>query len=93
MDPDFVGKLKKFEAAWGKPLSITSGYRCEKHNKAVGGAPRSKHLSGIAVDIIVLPSDRFEFLSLATDYGFKGIGLAQTFIHLDDRTKPALWLY
>ena len=93
MDAEFVAKLKKFEAAWNKKLVVNSAYRCAKHNKAVGGKPNSKHLVGCAVDITVLPSDRFEFLNMAVDYGFKGIGIGQTFIHLDNRNKPALWLY
>lgn len=35
----------------GRSLSINSGYRCEKHNKDVGGVEASKHLIGHAVDI------------------------------------------
>lgn len=36
---------------YGKPIYVNSGYRCEKHNKAVGGVPRSQHLVGQAADI------------------------------------------
>lgn len=32
-------------------LTIVSGYRCAKHNRAVGGASNSCHLSGLAADI------------------------------------------
>lgn len=34
----------------GKPLSIQSWYRSEKVNKKAGGAPRSSHLQGLAID-------------------------------------------
>ena len=34
-----------------KPIIITSGYRCEKLNKAVGGVPNSWHTKGNAADI------------------------------------------
>ena len=34
-----------------KPLPVTSGYRCVTHNTAVGGAPLSVHLFGLAIDI------------------------------------------
>jgi hypothetical protein len=34
------------------PITVTSGYRCPALNKAVGGAERSNHLSGRAVDFI-----------------------------------------
>lgn len=37
--------------AYDKPIGVNSGFRCEKHNKAVGGVPRSQHLVGEAADI------------------------------------------
>ena len=33
------------------PITISSGYRCQKLNEAVGGAARSYHMEGRAVDI------------------------------------------
>lgn len=36
-----------------KPITIKSGERCEKHNKAVGGDSTSKHKKGWASDIYV----------------------------------------
>lgn len=37
---------------WGTPaIRITSGYRCEALNKAVGGAPASAHRYGLAADL------------------------------------------
>lgn len=33
--------------------TITSGDRCEAHNKAVGGKPNSKHLTSKAIDFMV----------------------------------------
>lgn len=35
----------------GKPVIISSGYRCPKLNKLVGGAPNSQHLTGEAADL------------------------------------------
>lgn len=37
----------------GRPVIVTSGYRCPAHNRAVGGARMSQHLYGNAADIIV----------------------------------------
>lgn len=37
----------------GRPFKITSGYRCARLNKAVGGVANSKHLTGHAADIAV----------------------------------------
>ncbi len=35
----------------GKPILITSGYRCPMLNKAVGGVANSQHQKGLAADI------------------------------------------
>lgn len=43
-----LGPLRE---AWGKPIVVTSGYRCAALNRAVGGVPTSMHLSGHAADI------------------------------------------
>lgn len=43
--------LDPLRQAWGKPITVTSGYRCPKLNKAVGGVATSQHLKGEAVDI------------------------------------------
>lgn len=43
--------------AWaGRPVEISSGYRCRALNDAIGGAPYSQHLKGEAADLIV-PSE------------------------------------
>lgn len=44
--------LQKIRNLLGKPINITSGYRCFQLNKAVGGAPDSAHLRGLGVDFI-----------------------------------------
>lgn len=47
-----VGKLlDPLREAWGKPLIVTSGYRCPKLNNAVGGVKTSHHMRGMAADI------------------------------------------
>ncbi|MGI6252138.1 MAG: D-Ala-D-Ala carboxypeptidase family metallohydrolase [Aminivibrio sp.] len=34
------------------PIRVTSGRRCPAHNAAVGGVHNSRHLSGLAADIV-----------------------------------------
>ncbi len=43
--------LDPLRQAWGRPLTISSGYRCPELNKSVGGSPTSHHLRGMAADI------------------------------------------
>ena len=44
-------RLDILRAFLNAPIVITSGFRCVAHNAAVGGAVRSFHLEGRAVDI------------------------------------------
>lgn len=49
---------------------VTSGYRCEKLNKAVGGAKYSQHMSGQAADIRTVsdhPDDNMRLLKCLID--------------------------
>ena len=45
---------------YGKPIIVTSGYRSEKLNRAVGGAKNSQHVTGQAVDIRSVSDSRAE---------------------------------
>jgi len=36
---------------WGKPIPISSGYRCPKYNKLIGGSLLSVHMFGLALDM------------------------------------------
>lgn len=45
--------LDKIKDLLGKPINITSGYRCPELNKAIGGAKNSQHIEGKAADIQV----------------------------------------
>lgn len=54
--------LQPIRDAYGKPIYISSGYRCEKLNKAVGGVPTSQHLRGEAADIYVKGSNKELFI-------------------------------
>ena len=43
--------LQPLRDSYGKPIQISSGYRCQALNKAIGGVSTSQHLKGEAVDI------------------------------------------
>lgn len=60
--------LQPLRDAWGQPIVVSSGYRCEKLNKAVGGAKNSQHLFGEAADIHTLsdvPADNQALFAIA----------------------------
>ena len=43
--------LDPLREAYGRPVRVSSGYRCAALNKAVGGAVNSFHLAGCAADL------------------------------------------
>ena len=51
--------LDKLRSEWGRPIIVTSGYRCKELNAAVGGARNSQHLKGQAADIVSDDFDEF----------------------------------
>lgn len=86
----------------GKPMVISSGYRCEAYNNTIGAT--QTHASGHAVDVRVSGADALAVVGWAVRAGFTGIGVSQKgehgkrFIHLDDMTpeqgpRPNIWSY
>lgn len=43
--------LDPLREMYGHPITVSSGYRCEALNRAVGGAASSQHMRGEAADI------------------------------------------
>jgi Uncharacterized protein conserved in bacteria len=93
MDSELIDKLELLRTAVGKPLYILSGYRCEKHNTDVGGAPRSQHLLGKAADVAAARIGVDTLARAAERAGFRGIGRyrKQGFVHVDVRPGKARW--
>lgn len=91
--PAFMQRLQQLRDAYGKSMKVTSGFRCKTHNKKIGGAAKSKHVEGIAVDVQV--EDRWELVKHMFALKFHGVGIASSFIHIDDRpeAESAVWVY
>lgn len=96
IDEKLANYLQKIREHFGECVTITSGYRCAKHNRAVGGATSSYHAKGMAADIVVEGVAPAEVAKYAESIGILGIGLYETdkdghFVHVDTRTKKAFW--
>jgi hypothetical protein len=59
--------LEPIREHFGKPVIITSGYRSDKLNKAIGGARRSQHSAGEAADIKVVGVSNWDVLKYIHD--------------------------
>ncbi|MDJ0706612.1 MAG: D-Ala-D-Ala carboxypeptidase family metallohydrolase [Leptolyngbyaceae cyanobacterium MO_188.B28] len=78
-----------------KPIQVNSWYRDPATNRRVGGASRSRHLSGDAVDFVVKGMTPFQvYDKLNPWWGARG-GLASSsvFTHIDARGYKARWSY
>ena len=96
MDADFLRMIDVARGIAGIPFKINSGFRTVARNKSVGGTSNSSHLKGMAADIHCTDSvSRLKIVNAAFSVGFTRIGIAKTFIHIDnDDSKPsACWLY
>ena len=91
IDETLVALLQQIRNHFKKPIIITSGYRCAAHNKEVGGATNSYHTKGQAADIVVYGVSPQEVAKYAESIGIKGIGLYDSFVHIDTRTSKSFW--
>ncbi len=57
--------LDPLREAYGQPIRVNSGFRCPKHNQAVGGVANSQHLRGEAADIAPMGGGAAELQRLA----------------------------
>ncbi len=93
VDSKLVEILQNIRSHFGKPVTITSGYRTHQRNRSEGGAARSQHLYGTAADIQVsgvAPGKVAEYAeTLLVNTG--GIGIYSWGIHVDTRDVKARW--
>lgn len=89
---ELVQVLEAIRSYFGKPITITSGYRTPAHNREVGGAKGSQHVKGTAADIKVKGIPTWAVAGfLEANYRNCGIGYYSTWVHVDTRGYRALW--
>lgn len=97
MDAEFMGLLDQIREQYGRPIHINSGYRTTERNRMAGGKADSAHLRGLAADLRCDNSrDRHDLLEAIFSVGIHRVGIARSFIHIDnDKSKAerVVWLY
>lgn len=96
VDETLVAALQAIRDHFGVPVTVNSGYRCEAHNRAIGGAAGSRHTMGMAADISVEGVAPAQVARFAEALGILGIGLYETaadgyFVHIDTRPVKSFW--
>jgi uncharacterized protein YcbK (DUF882 family) len=96
MNPKFLEKLDEAREFAGFPFFINSAYRSPDHPLSIQN-PTSSHIKGLAVDIGVTDSStRYLVIDALIHVGFNRIGIADTFIHVDDdkeKVGGVIWTY
>ena len=82
-----VELLQRIRWRIGRPIIVTSGYRCPEHNAAVGGTPSSLHMFGMAADLQCEGLTPQMLADVATECGAGGLGLYPRHLHVDVGTK------
>lgn len=97
-DPIFISSelvaiLQKIRTHFGVAVTITSAYRTPTHNKKVNGSVYSCHLYGMAADIRVkgISPEKIATYTETLLSGKGGIGVYDTFTHIDVRSQKSRW--
>ena len=93
IDTKLVEYLQSIRDKWGKPITITSGYRTVSYNAKIGGASGSYHTTGQAADIVISGVKPIDIAKYAEGIGVLGIGCYNDdlFNHIDTRTSKFFW--
>jgi uncharacterized protein YcbK (DUF882 family) len=93
IDISLIRRLDALREEYGSPITVTSGYRCEAHNKAVGGVKVSEHTRGRGADVSGKDLDKLYELC-QKHFKAVGDGRAKGFVHVDLRDdKVRRWTY
>jgi len=80
LDQHMLNAWKGLRMEWGRPIGVTSVFRCQSHNAAVGGVNKSYHTTGSAIDLAKPEGDTWLFEELVMKY-FSFVKVYKNFIH------------
>lgn len=90
-------RLDRARALAGVPFILNSAFRSRPHELSKGRSGNSAHTLGRAFDIRCTDNDsRWRIVNAAIQCGFTRIGIARTYIHIDDAISlptHRIWLY
>jgi len=82
---------------FGKPITVTSGYRSEAYNKAVRGSSKSQHILGNAIDFKVKDVSPTVVNDFIKDnwqqLGVTGLEVGKSWTHIDCRNSNTLVVF
>ncbi len=106
IDDALLTLLETMRLMLGRPLPVTSGYRCPEWNERVARTGRDgPHTTGQAADIRIHGGDALSLIRVATGLGVRGLGVQQRgeysgrIVHVDlcedgpGRPRPWVWTY
>lgn len=92
-----ASEFEAIRAAVGVPLLVASAYRTPAWNRQIGGATRSQHLQGRALDLVPVRGTTVAQLHKAAltraqtpGSRLRGLGKYRTFVHIDVRPTSRL---
>lgn len=103
MDPAFMDLVQQLRELYGRPMPLSSAYRCPLHPAERDKAVPGEHCDGQAVDVLCRGAEALRLLNLALTLGFTRIGVNQKgvsrFLHLGmapagrHLPSPTIWSY
>lgn len=96
LDDKLLSMLDVARELYGFPIVVNSAYRSPEWERIHKRSGTSSHCKGLAVDLSCLVGPmRLRLIESLLDAGFRRIGIAKSFIHVDiDYSKPeSIWLY
>ena len=97
VDAMLVQGLQRLRDIMQAPVHINSGCRCKAHNDSLdNSSKKSQHVLGKAADIRVYgytPEEVADFAKMLSEFADSGIGIYDTFVHLDVRKGRSRWDY
>lgn len=91
LHPSLVRHLNVLREYFGVSCRINSGFRTHAHNRNEGGSTDSRHLYGMAADIVLDGVSPDRVADYAEEVDFGGVGKYHDFTHVDVWLEERRW--